>query len=349
MEPLIAEFDLAGGAPLPAAAESWIGRAVAGYRGPGRLEKFGFGQSNPTYRLSAASGDFVLRRKPFGPLLPRAHAIEREFKVLRALEGSVVPAPRALALCEDPSVLGAAFYVMEYVEGRTFYDQTLPGMSPTGRGAIYDAMNDVVARLHQPDPEALGLADYGRSEGFVARQVELWTRQYRASQTAPIGPMDALIEWLPRHLPPEQPTRLFHGDLRLDNMIFHPSEPRVIALLDWELSTLGDPIADLAYNVLVWRVPRDLFRGLADVDFGTSGIPDEDHYLAKYRERTGRVELPAWDFYLAFGLFRIAAILQGIAKRASEGQASSPDAAETGAKAAPLAAIGWDIARRAGV
>ena len=330
--------------PLPAAVETWLARAVPGYRGPGILRKFGFGQSNPTYRLRARSGDYVLRRKPFGPVLPKAHAIEREFRVLRALDGKGVPAPRVFAHCEDASVLGAPFYVMEFVEGRIFYDQTLPGMAAGERAAIYDAMNEAVAQLHLADPIALGLGDYGRSEGFLSRQVSLWTRQYRASEGAPIPAMEALIEWLPKNLPPEEPGRLFHGDLRLDNMIFHPTEARVVALLDWELSTLGDPIADLAYNAMVWRVPRDLFRGLADVDFNALGIPIEATYIERYCKRTGRDGLPAWDFYLAFSLFRIAAILQGVWQRAQTGQASSTDAAETGAKAAPLAAIGWDIA-----
>lgn len=335
------------GEPLPEAAERWLCEAVPGYRGPSVLRKFGFGQSNPTYRLCAQSADYVLRRKPIGPVLRKAHAIDREFRVLRALEGTGVPAPRVLAFCDDSSLLGAPFYVMEFVEGRIFYDQTLPGVSAGERAAIFDAMNAAVASLHGLDPITIGLGDYGRSEGFVERQVALWTRQYRASEGAQIPAMEALIDWLPKNLPPEQSVRLFHGDLRLDNMIFHPTKARVIALLDWELSTLGDPIADLAYNVLVWRVPRDLFRGLADVDFRSLGIPTEADYVERYRVRTGRKEIPGWDFYLAFSLFRVAAILQGVWKRAQTGQASSADAAETGAKASPLAAIGWDIARGA--
>jgi aminoglycoside phosphotransferase (APT) family kinase protein len=329
---------------LNEATEGWLRQFVPGYASPGTLLKFGFGQSNPTFRLRSASGDYVLRRKPIGPVLPKAHAIEREFRVLGALEGKDVPVPRVFAYCDDTALLGAPFYVMELVEGRIFYDQTLPGMTASERSTIYDAMNAAVAKLHIADPAALGLADYGRSEGFVERQVSLWTRQYRATEGAPIAAMDALIEWLPKNLPPEQPGRVFHGDLRIDNMIFHPTEPRVVALLDWELSTLGDPLADLGYNAVVWRVPRDLFRGLSDVDFGASGIPTEAAYLARYCERTGRSEIPHWDFYLAFSFFRVAAILQGVWKRSQTGQASNADAAETGAKAAPLAAIGWDIA-----
>ena len=328
--------------PAPASLDAWLEASMAGYRGPGILEKCGFGQSNPTFQLSSPSGRYILRRKPFGPLLPKAHAIEREFRVLRALQDSRVPAPKALALCEDPSVLGSAFYVMEFVEGRIFYDQTLPGMSPEERAAIFDGMNQAVADLHQVLPAEVGLADFGRSEGFVARQVATWTRQYRASEGERIEAMERLIEWLPDHLPPEQPGRIFHGDLLINNMVFHPTEPRVIALLDWELSTLGDPLADLGYHVMIWRVPPDLFRGLAGLE--KTGILSEEEYLRRYLARTGRTDLPHWNFYLAFGLFRIAAILQGIWSRAQSGQASADDAEEVGRKAGPIAEIGWSIA-----
>lgn len=331
--------------PLSAAAESWLQANVAGYQGPGRLTKFSFGQSNPTFRLESAAGNFVLRRKPLGPLLPKAHAIEREYRVLKALEETPVPTPRALALYEDPELLGAPFFVMELIEGRIFYDQRMPGVEPAERTQLFDAMGRAVAELHKADPVDLGLADYGRPEGFIARQVQLWSRQYRASQTEVIGAMDALIEWLPENLPSEQPAKVFHGDLRLDNMIFHPTEPRVVALLDWELSSLGDPLADFAYHAMVWRVGADLFRGFADLDRAQLGIPEEDEYVRRYCERTGRSELPNWNFYLAFSLFRVAAILQGVRHRAQTGQASSADAEEVGAKAAPLADIGLAIAR----
>lgn len=334
--------------PLPAAAEAWLESAVKGYRGPGLLTKFGFGQSNPTYRLDSPSGTYVLRRKPFGPLLPKAHAIEREFRVLSALEGSPVPAPVPLALCEDPDVLGAAFYVMEHVTGRLFYDQTLPGMTPFERGQIYAGMNEAVAALHGVDPAAVGLADFGRAEGFIERQISTWTRQYRASEGHRIEAMESLIAWLPANLPVPQPARIFHGDLRLDNMIFHPTEPRVIAMLDWELSTIGDPFADFAYHMMVWRVPAALFRGLAGIDLAATGIPGEERYIRLYCERTGRKELPSWNFYLAFSLFRVAAILQGVWRRAVDGQASASDALEVGAKAGDLAAIGWRIAQEGG-
>lgn len=332
---------------LPPAADSWLATHVPGYRGPGTLAKFGFGQSNPTFRLSSPSGDYVLRRKPFGALLPKAHAVEREFRVLKALAGSGVPVPRVFALCEDAAVLGAVFFIMEFVEGRSFYDQRLPGLAPAERGAIFDAMNDAVAKLHGIDPAAVGLSGYGRPEHFIARQVETWTRQYRASEGATIPAMENLIGWLPRNLPPPQSPAIFHGDLRIDNMIFHATEPRVVAILDWELSTLGDPIADFAYNCMFWRIGAALFRGFAGLDLAALGIPSEAAYVRRYCARTGRGELPHFAFYLAFSLFRMAAILQGVWRRAQDGNASAADAAEVGAKAGPLAAIGWDIARGA--
>jgi aminoglycoside phosphotransferase (APT) family kinase protein len=329
--------------PLNAATEQWLSAHVSGYSGPGVLRKFGFGQSNPTYLLTSPSGKLVLRRKPFGELLPKAHAIEREYRVLSALRGSEVPVAEAFALCEDPEVLGAAFYVMGFAEGRIFYDQLLPGMSADERSAIFDGMNDAVARLHQIIPETVGLETYGRADGFLARQVKLWTTQYRASETEHRPAMEALIDWLPANLPPEQAGRIFHGDLRLDNMIFHPTEPRVIALLDWELSTIGDPWADFAYHMMVWRVAPDVFRGLGGIDFNALGIPDEDSYLRRYCTRTGQDIPESWRFYLAFSFFRVAAILQGVLKRGLSGQASAQDALEVGAKAGPLAEAGLAV------
>lgn len=325
--------------------EAWLVSHVAGFRGGGALQKFGFGQSNPTYKLVADSGQYVLRRKPSGPLLPKAHAIEREYRVLHALRDSDVPVPKVLAFCDDISILGSPFYIMNYVDGRIFYDQRLPGMAPHERSAIFDAMNATVASLHQVEPLALGLEDFGRPEHFVERQVATWTRQYRASEGARCEAMERLIEWLPENLPPEQPARIFHGDLRLDNMIFHPTEPRVIALLDWELSTIGDPLADFAYHSMVWRVGADLFRGFGDLDRVAMGIPEEADYVRHYCEKTGRKNIPQWNFYLAFSLFRVAAILQGVWRRSQDGQASSADAETVGAKAHPLAEIGWQIAR----
>lgn len=330
---------------IPVALDAWLDSYVDGYQGGRTLQKFGFGQSNPTYRLRADSGQYVLRRKPLGPLLPKAHAIEREYRVLHALRDSGVPVPRVLAFCEDSAILGAPFYIMDFVEGRIFYDQRLPGMTPGERAGIFDAMNATVASLHHAEPMALGLEGFGRPENFVERQVATWTRQYRASEGETCEAMERLIEWLPANLPPEQPARIFHGDLRLDNMIFHPTEPRVIALLDWELSTIGDPLADFAYHSMVWRVGADLFRGFGDLERAAMGIPEEADYVRLYCERTGRKEIPQWNFYLAFSLFRVAAILQGVWRRSQDGQASSADAAIVGAKAHPLAEIGWQIAR----
>lgn len=327
--------------------ESWLTANVAGYRSPGTLTKFAFGQSNPTFKLSAASGHYVLRSKPLGRLLPKAHAIEREFRVLRALENSDVPTPRVYALCEDASLLGAPFFVMECVEGRIFYDQRLPGFSPEERMALFDGMNRAVSQLHLIDPLANDLADYGRPEGFMHRQVELWTRQYRATETDLLPGMESLIEWLPAHIPAGRPNTVFHGDLRLDNMIFHPTEPRVIALLDWELSTIGDPWADLAYHMMVWRVGADVFRGFGDLDLATMGIPSEAQYLRWYYERTGFLPPPDWNFYLAFSLFRVAAILQGVRRRGIDGNASAADALDVGARARPLSDLGWAIASTA--
>jgi len=329
---------------LSVRAERWLEQNVGGYVGPGILRQFGFGQSNPTYRLSSASGDLVLRRKPLGTLLPKAHAIEREFRVLTALASTDVPVPRVHAFCESLEPLGAPFYVMDFIQGRIFYDQTLPGVSASERSAIFDGMNQVVARLHCVDPGSVGLERYGRPDHFLLRQIALWTQQYRSSESVSIPAMDSLIEWLPRNTPPEQDARIFHGDLRLDNMIFHPTRPEVIALLDWELSTVGDPVADFAYNAMLWRVEPTLFRGLQGVDFAALGIPEERTYVQRYCQRVGRADLPAWNFYLAFGLFRVAAILQGVWRRGMEGNATAVDAKEVGARAAPLAVIAWALA-----
>lgn len=337
---------IASAQDLPPPVEEWLEAHIEGYRGPGKLKKFDFGQSNPTFQLSTARKEYVLRRKPFGLLLPKAHAIEREFRVLTALRDSDVPVPRVYALCEDSSLLGSAFYVMDYVAGRSFQDHRLPNLSVRERTAIFDGMNAAIASLHRVDPLTLGLGSYGRAEGFIRRQISVWTNQYRASagEGSRIEAMENLIEWFPQHLPPPQPAVIFHGDLRLDNMIFHPTEPRVVAILDWELSTLGDPLADFAYNCMFWRIGVDLFRGFKGLDLDALGIPQAKEYERWYSERTGRSDVPHMNFYLAFSLFRMAAILQGVWRRAQEGNASGADAAEVGAKAVPLASIGWEIA-----
>jgi aminoglycoside phosphotransferase (APT) family kinase protein len=336
----VAELDLARLAV-------WCEATMPDFRGPLAAERFAGGQSNPTYRLTSPSGAYVLRRKPPGPLLPSAHAMDREFRVLSALQGSAVPVPPVFALCEDDSVIGSAFYLMGYVSGRVSYDARLPGLARAERAAIYDSMNAIIAALHAIDPASIGLADFGRPGNYMARQVSRWTRQYRASETLPIPEMDRLIDWLPANIPPDGRVAIVHGDYRLDNLLIHPTEPRGVAVLDWELSTLGDPVADFACHAMVWRIPPDLFRGLAGENLAALGIPSEAEYLAAYCRRTGRDGIADWEFYLAYGIFRIAAILQGIAKRALEGTAAADDAVQLGAKARPLAELAWSIAVRA--
>ncbi len=332
-------FDVAG-------LERWMEAHVPTFRGPLEVEQFRGGQSNPTYRLAAPGGRYVLRRKPPGKLLPSAHAVDREYRVMTALGSVGFPVPRTYGLCLDESVIGTAFFVMEYVEGRVFWDPTLPELGRDERGQIYDAMNAVIARLHTLDYAALGLADYGKPGNYVARQIDRWTRQYRASETERIEAMDRLIEWLPKNVPSDESTSLVHGDYRLDNMIFHPREPRVLAVLDWELSTLGSPLGDFAYHAMVWRVPPGAFRGLGGADLAALGIPSEDAYRAAYCRRTGRDDIPNWDFYLAYNMFRLAAILQGIMGRVREGTAASLKATEAGERAKVLARLSWEQVER---
>jgi aminoglycoside phosphotransferase (APT) family kinase protein len=339
--------DPAGSVPPEALdrLSDWLSANIAGFAGPVRLERVAGGQSNPTFRLHAASGDYVLRSKPQGEVLPSAHAVDREFRVLEALAGSGVPVPPVHALCRDDQVFGSMFYVMDLVPGRVFWDPRLPELTPQERSAIFDSMNETIARIHTLDPVALGLGDFGRTGAYVQRQVGRWTKQYRASEIEPNEAMERLIDWLPRHMPEDGDTRLIHGDYRIDNLIIHPTEPRVAAVLDWELSTLWDPIADLAYQLMSWRFPPDLFRGLAGTDFRAAGIPDEDEYLAAYLARTGVAKPVHWEFYIVLSMFRIAAILQGIAKRAVDGTAANADAEEVGAKARPISELAWSIAQ----
>ncbi|MBL8386954.1 MAG: phosphotransferase [Hydrogenophaga sp.] len=326
---------------------AWMQDHVPGFRGPLSVAQFKGGQSNPTFLLEAGGHRYVLRRKPMGELLPSAHAVDREFRVIRALAATDVPVAKAHALCEDPSVIGSAFYVMDHVEGRIFWDPTLPGMTPAERGALFDELNRVLAALHQVNPAAVGLADFGRPGAYLERQVARWTRQYKAAETEPIEAADRLIDWLPQHMPPEGETRIVHGDYRIDNVIFHPTEPRILAVLDWELSTLGDPLVDFAYHCMGWRMPP-VSRGLAGVNIAALGIPSEAHYLASYLVRTGRTSaVPAgdWNYYLVFNMFRLVGILQGIAKRAQLGNASNASAVETGKRARPLAEQAWALAQ----
>jgi aminoglycoside phosphotransferase (APT) family kinase protein len=329
-----------------AALERWMVAEVPGFRGPLEVEQFRGGQSNPTYRLGSASGRYVLRRKPPGKLLPSAHAVDREYRIMTALGSVGFPVPRTYGLCLDEAVIGTAFFVMAYVEGRVFWDPTLPELGRDERGRVYDAMNAVIARLHTIDYPAIGLSDYGKSGNYVARQIDRWTKQYRASETERIEAMDRLIEWLPQNVPPDDTTSIVHGDYRLDNMIFHPTEPRVLAVLDWELSTLGSPVGDFAYHAMGWRVPPGAFRGLGGADLAALGIPDEAAYRAAYCRRTGRAEIPNWDFYLAYNMFRLAAILQGIMGRVRDGTAASLKAQEAGERAKVLARLGWEQVER---
>jgi aminoglycoside phosphotransferase (APT) family kinase protein len=326
------------------ALQRYVADHVDGLKGPLHIEQFKGGQSNPTYRITAADGRrFVLRRKPPGTLLPSAHAVDREFKVIRALHAIGFPVARPYVLCEDESIIGTAFYVMDYVEGRVLWDQSLPGMSRTQRFSIWDELNRVIARLHTVDPMAVGLEDFGRPGSYIERQIARWTRQYRTSETERIEAMDDLIAWLPKNIPVQTRTSVVHGDYRLDNAIFHPIEPRILAVLDWELSTLGDPLADFAYHCMSWRIPPGQFRGIAGLDLLALGIPSESEYVAMYCRRTGRPEIDAahWDFYLAYNLFRIAAILQGIMKRVVDGTAASDHARDAGKRARPMAELGW--------
>jgi aminoglycoside phosphotransferase (APT) family kinase protein len=321
----------------------------AKHAGDLKVEQFKGGQSNPTFKLSAGDQRFVMRAKP-GPvakLLPSAHAIEREFKVMNALNKAGFPAAKQYALCTDEDVIGRAFFIMEFVDGRVLWDQSLPGMSPTERAEIYDEMNRVIAQLHTIDYAAIGLADYGKPGNYFARQIDRWTKQYRASETEKIEAMDKLIAWLPDHIPEGEDTSIVHGDYRLDNMMFHPTEPRILALLDWELSTLGHPLADFSYHCMTWHVSPGQFRGIAGLDHKALGIPSEKDYIAKYCARTGKtIREEDFNFYLAYNLFRMAGILQGIMKRYVDGTASSAQAKKSGEAARPMAELGWRYANK---
>jgi aminoglycoside phosphotransferase (APT) family kinase protein len=330
------------------ALEAWMRVHVEAFRGPLTVEQFKGGQSNPTFKLTTPGRAYVMRAKP-GPvarLLPSAHAVEREYRVLSALAGTEVPVARVYGLCEDEAVIGRAFYVMDCVEGRVLWDQSLTGMSRAERAAIYDEMNRVIAALHRVDVAAVGLHDFGRPGNYFARQIARWSKQYQLSATEPIAEMDRLIEWLPAHIPPGDETTIVHGDYRLDNMIFDAREPRVRAVLDWELSTLGHPLADFSYHCMSWHIPPGQFRGIGGLDLPALGIPTEAQYIRRYCERTGRADIGHWDFYLAYNCFRLAGILQGIVKRALDGTASSPQALEQGKRVRPLAEMAWAFAQK---
>lgn len=304
------------------------------------------GQSNPTFLLDSGSQRLVLRKKPPGPLLPSAHAVDREYRVMQALRNTDVPVPKMFAYSDDTSVVGTPFYLMEFLEGRVFVDQSLPGMSKEERGEIYHEMNRVMAALHQVDPNAVGLGDFGRAGNYFSRQIARWSRQYQESRTEDIDALNSLIEWLPQNIPEGDQTTIVHGDYRLDNLVFHPTKPVALGVLDWELCTLGHPLADFAYHCMSWHIPASLWRGIGGLDLEALGIPSEQAYVKQYSEVTGFSGIEHWDFYIAYNLFRMAAILQGIARRAVDGTAAASDAIETGSKARPLAEIGWKYAQR---
>ena len=339
------------------ALTAWLEKDLEGFADPLTVEMFKGGQSNPTYKLITPGRSYVMRAKP-GPvakLLPSAHAIEREFAVMRGLHGTDVPVPRMLALCEDESVIGRAFYIMEFMPGRVLWDQSLPGMTQAQRSDIYNEMNRVIAALHTVDYKARGLENYGKPGNYFERQIGRWSKQYLASVTQPIPEMDRLIEWLPAHMPAsardDRLTSIVHGDYRLDNLMFHPTEPRALAVLDWELSTLGHPLADFSYHCMSWHIPPGTFRGIGGLNLAELGIPSEQDYIRQYCQRTGfttpEALAPDWNFYLAYNMFRIAAILQGIAKRVEAGTASSAEARASGAGARPMAELAWGFAQKA--
>ena len=323
-----------------AALARYLGAHVAGDWHDLSLRPFAGGQSNPTFLLTSRAGAAVLRKQPAGKLLPSAHAVDREFRIMQALHATDVPVPRMLHYCADPSIVGTPFFVMEHVPGRVLKDPLLEGESLGARSAMYDAMNASLARLHKVDYVACGLADYGRPGNYFARQVDRWGRQYRESETTTIAAMDELMRRLPAMVPADDRASIVHGDFRLENLIFHPTEPVVLAIVDWELSTLGHPLADLAYNCFAYRLPREAFGGLAGLDLASTGIPSEGEYVERYIERTGNRPAAPWGFYVAFSLFRLAAILQGVLRRALDGNASSPDAIERGSRARLCAETG---------
>ena len=326
----------------------WLEANVAGYQGPLEVRQFKGGQSNPTYQLVTPNHNYVLRRKPPGKLLPSAHAVDREFKVISALGAVGFPVARAYALCQDDSVIGSMFYVMDSVEGRILWDISLPDSDPAERRAIYEAKTRTLADLHNVDYAAIGLADYGKPGNYFSRQVDRWSKQYRASETQPIEEMNRLMDYLAASTPADDQTTIVHGDYRLDNMILHPTEPRVIAVLDWELSTLGNPMADFTYFLMQWVLPATERTGLLGRDLKALGIPSVEETVALYCSRTGRSGVPALDWYFAYNLFRLAAICQGIVGRVRDGTAASPQAVAMGERVRPLATAAWSFAQKAG-
>lgn len=329
--------------------EAYLQSVLSGFGELRETRKFAGGQSNPTYRLTASSGSYVLRCKPPGALLESAHAVDREFRVLDALSHTGVPVPKALHLCADDSIIGSMFYVMEFVDGRIFWDPALPGQNPDERTAIYDQMNQVLAAIHSVDLKATGLTDFGKPGNYFERQFSRWSKQFRAAETEHIEEMEALMSWIDANMVPDDGrVALTHGDYRIDNIMFAPDAPRAVAVMDWELSTLGHPFADLAYQCMLWRwTSRPVFKGLGEIDLTSLGIPSEEDYITRYCQRVGLDGIDNWNFYIAFGAFRLAAIAQGVARRAFDGNASDEKAVEVGALARPMAQLGLQATQKA--
>ena len=334
----------------PQALEDYLHAHIEGFSGPLTIEAFEAGQSNPTYRLTTPTDKYVLRRKPSGKLLPSAHAVDREYRVMSALYPTGFPVAKTYLYAEEPEAVETPFYVMDFVEGRVFWNTRLPQLSPKERGEVFDAMVATMAQLHAIDPQAVGLEDYGKQGNYFTRQIGRWSKQYKASETEAIEPMDKLIDWLPTAIPEDDETRVIHGDFGMHNLMFHPIQQRIVAVLDWELSTLGHPIADLTYNMLPWYSPHveGVMASFQGLDLRAHGVPSFEEYLSRYCERTGRAPIENPGFYRAYNLFRIAAILQGIVARALQGNASNPRALEMRNFVRPLAEMGWKEAQQAG-
>lgn len=328
------------------ALAGYLSAHLPAFFGPFAIRQFEGGQSNPTYLLQTPDRDYVLRKQPPGDLLPSAHQVDREYRVMTALLGSGLPVPQTLLWCADTGVIGTSFFVMECVDGRVFRQPHLPGVPPEDRAAMYDDMADVLARLHRVDVAAAGLSDYGKPGNYYARQIARWTRQYLAAKTHDIPAMDRLMEWLPAHIPPGDETAVVHGDYRVENLIFHPVEPRIVAIVDWELSTLGHPLADLAYNCLTYHLPPEALGRAGGEEIDRRGVPSEAEYVTAYCRRSGRSGVRDWHFYLAFSMFRLASILQGVYARGLHGNAASAHALQRGAAARQIAERGWATAQQ---